>query len=332
LTQILDCTLRDGGYYTNWCFDADLVKKYLQAVEVAGVDYVELGLKTPDSKKDLGAFAYCDETFLSTLALSSKQSYGVMVNGKDYVYSTRGCEKEVKRNFVPQSESPLSFVRIAIHYKDLENTRELSELLKGLGYQVKLCLMQISERSTEELKNLCEKITEWDHFETLYMNDSLGALRPKDIEPLMTWLRLHWKGKLGLHAHDNLGCAFANSLEALDQNIELIDGTVRGMGRGAGNTKTEYLVDEVKNHNGNSLLYNLVIDEFAELHGRYQWGDSLAYFLSGKQGIHPSYIQELSLNQTLEPEKVVEVLQVLTEKSPLMYDKNLLSSLTQPNP
>ena len=49
--MILDCTLRDGGYYNNWDFDSEVVNKYLAAMASANIDYVELGLRNFPQKK-----------------------------------------------------------------------------------------------------------------------------------------------------------------------------------------------------------------------------------------------------------------------------------------
>lgn len=67
---MLDCTLRDGGYYNNWDFDAELVQDYLRAMAAVAVDYVELGLRSFESNGFRGAYAYTTDSFLRRLGKS----------------------------------------------------------------------------------------------------------------------------------------------------------------------------------------------------------------------------------------------------------------------
>ena len=61
--KVLDCTLRDGGYYVDWDFDKDLVRKYFSAIASAKVDMIEIGFRFLSSNKFLGAFAYSSDDY-----------------------------------------------------------------------------------------------------------------------------------------------------------------------------------------------------------------------------------------------------------------------------
>ena len=76
---VLDCTLRDGGYYNSWDFDVETVTRYLQSISTAGVDVIEIGFRYPPRNKFLGAFAYCREHFLKRLPLP-QQFQGLWFN------------------------------------------------------------------------------------------------------------------------------------------------------------------------------------------------------------------------------------------------------------
>ena len=81
--KILDCTLRDGGYYNNWDFSRELIEEYLQAMSAAKIEYVELGFRF--FKKDiyLGPCAYTTSSFVETLNIPKKLKIGIMINAKD---------------------------------------------------------------------------------------------------------------------------------------------------------------------------------------------------------------------------------------------------------
>ena len=100
--KILDCTLRDGGYYNDWNFSPLLVEKYLKAMEYSGVDIVELGFRFRFEAKEMGSYALTSEKFLETLKLPQNLKYAVMINFKDFQDSPSDIEKELSRFFVPK--------------------------------------------------------------------------------------------------------------------------------------------------------------------------------------------------------------------------------------
>ena len=132
--KLLDCTLRDGGYYNSWDFDRDLVIKYLSSMTSSKVDYVEIGFRyLPDSKKYLGPYAYTTEDFLKSLNISSSLKLGVMINADEYL-STKDPSMTINKNFLKAEDSSISLVRIAINFDKYKNSKVLIDSLKDLGY------------------------------------------------------------------------------------------------------------------------------------------------------------------------------------------------------
>ena len=85
--KILDCTLRDGGYYNNWEFDKNLIKEYLKVMDGIKVDYVEIGFRFLDKIRTKGQCAYSDESFLKSLKIPKNLKIGIMINASDFVSS-----------------------------------------------------------------------------------------------------------------------------------------------------------------------------------------------------------------------------------------------------
>jgi 4-hydroxy 2-oxovalerate aldolase len=83
--KILDCTLRDGGYYNGWSFPLDVINKYLEAMSRSGVEIVELGLRSMVNKGFKGANAYTTVSFLHTLTIPSELKVAVMINAAEIV-------------------------------------------------------------------------------------------------------------------------------------------------------------------------------------------------------------------------------------------------------
>ena len=122
-------------------------------------------------------------------------------------------------------------------------------------------------------------------------------MRINNISSIIKGLRSNWQGEIGIHAHDNMHRALTNTLEAYKNGAKWLDSTVNGLGRGPGNTKTEELVFELKGINDENIdflpLIDLIQNEFSTLKEKYKWGSSPFYYLSGKNKIHPTYIQNM---------------------------------------
>jgi len=124
--KLLDCTLRDGGYYNSWDFDMPVVQAYLRAVAAAGIDYVELGFKDLAQPGFYGAFAYTTESFLNRLELPKGPRYGVMINASTVLKSGRDCAAILDKLFVDSKQSKLHLVRIAAHLDEVENCQPIA--------------------------------------------------------------------------------------------------------------------------------------------------------------------------------------------------------------
>ena len=293
---LLDCTLRDGGYYTSWDFDPALIAAYLTAMEGIGSDFVELGLRSFNPRGFKGGCAYTTEAFLDSLDLPTALTYGAMVNASELIAHSDGPREAIKRLFRPAAQSKLGLVRIACHTTEFEAALPASAWLKEQGYCVGYNLMQIAGKSPDEIEQFGALAQAWP-LDVLYFADSLGGMSPDDVADVIRALRMNWSGALGVHTHDNMGRALANSLRAADEGVTWIDGTVTGMGRGPGNAKTEALVIELENRRQAepilTPLLQTIAKHFRPLQNVHNWGANPFYHLSGKYGIHPTYVQEM---------------------------------------
>lgn len=294
--KILDCTLRDGGYYNSWDFDAPLVQAYLQAVAAAGIDYVELGFRDLAQPGFYGPYAYTTESFLSRLVLPPGPQYGVMINAATVLKSKLDSDEVLDKLFVDASQSKLELVRIAAHLDEIERCQPITQHLKDKGYIVGINLMQIGGRKSSYIQDLGATIAAWGTIDVLYFADSFGNMDVAEVTRTVSALRETWQGELGIHTHNNMGLALQNSMAAYKLNVEWLDATVSGMGRGAGNTPTETLLASLASLSDKyraSSIYELSIRYFQPMKKDYGWGDNLLYFLGAQNDVHPLYIQNL---------------------------------------
>jgi 4-hydroxy 2-oxovalerate aldolase len=322
-TVHLDCTLRDGGYYNAWDFSPSLVAEYLEAMHHAAVDYVELGFRSLKNTGFKGAYAFSTDEFLRGLDLQPGQRIGVMVNAAEIADYADGVASAIDALFAKAEDSPVSLVRLAAHYPELEATMEAASILQERGYQVGVNLMQISQRSPDEQRRAAHLAQSYQP-DAFYFADSMGCLTGEDVTRIIEIIRTDWDGPIGIHAHDNLGNALANTLRAHDLGATWLDSTVTGMGRGPGNTMTEYLAVELAERTQRRVeltpLFQLIRKYFGPMKAQFGWGTNPYYYLAGKHRIHPTYIQEMLADTRYSDEDIMAVIGHLKGRDAAQYN------------
>lgn len=325
--EFIDCTLRDGGYYNAWDFPPHLIHQYLEAIQAGGVNVVELGFRTIKNQGFQGPCAFTTDAFIRSLSMPATLTVGVMVNASELVGDTP--QEDALAQLFPQlaKESPVDLVRVACHVHEFEKALPAVYWLKKRGYQVGFNLMQVGDRSETEIKCLAATAAKYP-IDVLYFADSMGSMNPNQAAQIIQWFRSEWKGAMGIHTHDNLGLGLSNTLRALDEGVTWVDSTVTGMGRGPGNTRTEELAVEVAERRVKPVnmvpLMELLRDHFKPMQSQYGWGTNPYYYLAGKYGIHPSYIQEMLSDARYSEEDVLAVIQHLRIEGGKKFNLNIL--------
>ena len=308
---LVDCTLRDGGYYNGWDFSNDLIEEYLQAMAVASVDFVELGFRSLEADGFRGGCAYTTDRFIRGLSIPPGVALGVMVNAGELESHDGGPVTAIESMFAPADDSPIQLVRIATHLHEVNTAFEACAKLQELGYLVGINLMQIADRSDDEIGHVAEQAAAVRP-DVLYFADSLGSMNTVQTADAIRALRRHWAGPIGMHAHDNMGLALVNTMHALDEGVTWVDGTVTGMGRGAGNAKVEYLLIELADRCDTRLnigpLVSLIERHFRPMQAEFGWGSNTYYYLAGRYGIHPTYVQAMLADSRYAEEDVLTVI------------------------
>lgn len=325
--KLLDCTLRDGGYYTNWDFDTKMVRDLIWGLDQAGVDIIELGYKSPVKG---GKYRKCNDKFIWEVldnTVPSHAELAFMIDAKDFI-------KEGKVNYLlvddvifDRSNSPFRYCRVAIKHDEIDHAYELVPYIQAKGYEVVVNLMGISNLTVDQIKDL-DKLNTLT-LKALYFADSYGNLEPSKVEELVELFKSFYF-PVGVHTHDNLGLAFANCIAAMNAGATWIDGTMLGMGRGVGNVKTEQLVTYLENKHeiySSRPLLNLVADYMEPLRAKHQWGFTHNYMVSGLRHIHPLYTQTLQ-STYLTPERIEEI--ILSIDTPGVYDYEKIREHLEP--
>ena len=182
--------------------------------------------------------------------------------------------------------------------------------------------MQIDLSNNYELKRISKKIAKWKIIKVLYIADSLGGMNTQRIKQIYDIISKSWKGDIGFHGHDNCRLALKNSKFAYKLGFKWIDSTILGMGRGAGNTRTEQLLKYKKNkkkYNGEKEIFQLVNNEFRKLKKKYKWGSNIFYRLAAEKNVHPTYIQQLKTNTNFNNKDIISVINYLSKNNGYKY-------------
>jgi len=332
--KILDCTFRDGGYYNNWDFDAELVDKYLKAISKTPINAIEIGFRMLPKQYFLGPFAYSGDDFISSLSLPDDKKIAVMINAKEFISHQNNEVKLIQSLFAPCSESPIDIIRAAINFLDARKVKKLVDCFKDLGYEVALNLMQSSGYPPDDYISLLEELRSWDNIDILYFADSLGNMDSTEVTRICNLFQKHWEGDFGFHAHNNRGFALSNSLVAIENGASWCDGTILGMGRGAGNTPMENLLLSLQDSGlldfDPGSLYELIEGHFLLLQKKYNWGPNFSYHYAALSKIHPTFVQRLLSEKRYDSEQVLSALKYLSGIDARSYNQDLLRTAVFP--
>lgn len=300
--KILDCTLRDGGYYTNWDFDDKIVDSYIRAMNVLPIDYLEIGYRNTPSAEYMGKLGYCPVSVLSKIKKNCNKKIGIMLNEK----STRPEHLNI---LVYPIRNLIDIIRIAVDPKNFKRAVVLAEEIKKLGLEVGFNVMYMSKWN--EYEGFFDNLDMLNGVVDIFcMVDSFGGIMPEEVRKITQKVKSKVACKIGFHGHNNLQMGLINTLTALRVGCDIVDATVLGMGRGAGNLNMELLLT-VLNKEGLDVNFNAlsdVVSTFQPLSNKYQWGTNLPYMLSGANSIPQKEVMDWVCNRAYSFNSIVRAL------------------------
>lgn len=286
--DILDCTLRDGGYVNDWRFDTETAINIINGLYTAGVRWIEIGIMgtNPHVGKQV---KFSDFEQMKPLLKNRKKDchYAVMVT------VSSSCNFKFPEC---SSETP-DVIRIAYFKPDIEKTFDLARCLIEKGYLVFMQPMATFMYTEEELMELVEDVNGL-HPYAFYMVDSFSTMYPADVIKMRDCILsvLDRNILFGFHAHNNIQMAFANVQEFMRGNESrdlLIDGSICGMGRGAGNVPSELLMkflnDNYQQNLNDSIVLQLYDKYLHKIYKKYGWGYRLPYYLTAVNSVNSAW-------------------------------------------
>jgi 4-hydroxy 2-oxovalerate aldolase len=281
--KVLDCTIRDGGLINGWNFSDKLVKSVFKAINDSGVDYMEIGYKAckkiinPDG---LGKWRFCDEDHIKKLI--SDIDYSVKISA---MVDIGRVDSDI---MLPAKDSVLDMIRVASYVKDVDKAIDLVKKMHDKGYETTVNIMAVSHAREQDLTEALEQLAK-SEVGTVYIVDSFGSLFCEPVEQLIKKSMTILKDKtVGMHAHNNQQLGFANTIEAIIHGANMLDATITGIGRGAGNCPLELLIGFLKNPKFRLRpIIEVIENEFVDLRKEIEWGYLIPYAITGILDQHP---------------------------------------------
>lgn len=321
--KILDCTLRDGGYVNNWDFKKNNIKFIISQLTASKCEYIECGfLKNQIYDENKSLFP----TFKNLeilLPQNNTTQYTLMIN-----YG------EIDISDIPNCDTKIG-LRIAFKKEKRYEALKFCKLLKQKGYTIFINPMSTDTYTSSELLDM---IYEVNNIKPLAFTivDTTGMMTKKNILSLFYLIdnNLSEDIALGFHSHNNLQSSFSNAQILIEQNTKrtiIIDSTVFGMGRGAGNLCTEliykYLNDNYQYKYEIVPIMKIIDEKINQIFLNSPWGYSIPYYLAAINHCHPNYARYLVEKQTIPVEIIDTLLRSIPENKKSSFDQNLIKQI-----
>jgi len=322
---LLDCTLRDGGYNNDWNFGHDALINITERTVSAGVDFVELGFldqrRSFDINRSIMPDTECMRTIYGKIDKKATRFVGMIDFGT--------CDID---HIQPAENSVLDGIRVIFKKHLREPAMAFCKQLSELGYLVFAQLVSITSYSDEELMDLVRIVNDVKPF-AVSIVDTYGLLHKDNLFHYYEILDKFVDPEiaLGYHSHNNFQLAYSNSIELMNVHngrprTLLCDGSLFGMGKGAGNAPIELLCSYVSENYGGqyhiSQLLEAIDGVIAPLYNKYHWGYSMKAFIAASNDCHPNYVGYLLDKKTLSVKSINEILGMLEGDKKLLYDKD----------
>ena len=281
--KVMDCTVRDGGLMNKWQFSDEFVRGVYQSCVEAGIDYMEIGYKSSESafdRNEVGPWKFCDDNDLRRV---------VGENNTNLKLSAMADIGRIHTDDIPPaSESLIDMMRVACYVHQVDKAVWLAEHCMDKGYEVTINLMAVSKVNEPELDQALADLAE-SRVPIIYVVDSFGSLYSESIEYLVKKYKAALPGKqLGIHAHNNMQLAMSNTITSIINGATMLDATLLGMGRGAGNCPIEILIAFLKNPKYRLLpLLDAIQNHVKPWQEKIDWGYHVPYLITGALNEHP---------------------------------------------
>ena len=325
--KILDCTLRDGGYINVWNFGEPTIKSITHKLEAAAIDIIEVGFMTEKSQdENYTLFSSTEEVEQIMPATHNSMYVGMIAIGEKEIHPSKLADYDGKS---------IDGIRLTFHQNEVDKAIEWATIIKEKGYKVFMQPVGTIFYTDAELLALIERVNDLNPY-AFYIVDTLGSMYRNKLLYMFYLVdsNLNSDIKIGFHAHNNLQLAFSNAQELSRIHTTrtlILDSSVYGMGRGAGNLPTElitqYINDNIEKKYDTTTILDIYDENISLIREEYEWGYSVPYDIAASYVCHPNYATYLLNKQTLIMKNIEEIIRSIPKEERPIYNKKLIEEL-----
>lgn len=326
--NLLDCTLRDGGYINNWKFGFRTIQSILEQLVLSGIEYIECGYLSEKKGGNEDSTQYKDFDVIRRVMPQSngREKFAVMIDYGQYDIA-----------HIPQASEDSPIIRVCFHKKDKDGALDFCKELMAKGYTVFVQPMASLNYTDVEFADIIQKVNELSPA-CFYIVDSFGVIEIEDFQRILFLADHNLKNGiiLGYHAHNNLQQAYGNAKYMVEQRLVhdiMLDASVYGMGRGAGNLNMELFASYLNKNYDKSYNIDAFLDIMDEhlkpIFAEHYWGYSLPFYLSAQYNCHPNYAGYFADKNTLSNKSMRQLLASLPADVKNHYSADLAEEYYQ---
>lgn len=330
--SLLDCTLRDGGFINDWQFGKTAIQGIFEGLERAHIDIIEVGFFDARRPFDQARTIFPDVKSAQKLFGKEKRKHTLLVGMIDYGTCplSRVCVAE---------ESCLDGIRVIFKKHRMHEAIDFCRALQALGYLLFVQPVSVTDYTPQELKTLFTLVNDLSPH-AISIVDTYGLLGPAEV---VSYFRKFDRAlaphvTVGYHAHNNLQLGFAacqalctHAATLAPSRALILDATLFGMGKSAGNTPLELLAhwQNTKSPERYDVGELLAAAEryVLPLSGNPTWGYQLPYFLAAVARVHPNYVDFLKQKKGLGAKEIFSLLACLPDEQRLYFSHEAAEAL-----
>ena len=319
--ELLDCTLRDGGYVNDWEFGHDKIVEIFERLVSSGVEFIEIGFLDERRDFDMNRTIFPNTESANKIFAGLDKGNATVLGMIDY--GTCGIE-----NLQPAKDTFVDGIRVIFKEHLMYEALDFCKQVQDLGYKVFAQMVSVTTYTDEKLVEYARACNKLKPFATS-MVDTYGLLDEEHLLHIFSILDKHLDPaiKEGYHAHNNfqLGYANAKAFLACDSQRDLLaDGTLYGMGKSAGNAPLELLMMYRNEKQGASYDVSQVLEAIdnviMDIYNKQYWGYNMFFYIAASNECHPNYVSYFMNKKTLSVRQITTLLNSLKPEKKLMYD------------
>ncbi len=338
--QLLDCTLRDGGWRNNFCFGAEVMGRIFGAVSACGAEYAELGYLDAAAGSAAERSMYSSVEAIRANGLAREQ--GEKAGERQAPAGERQDREPFRMVMIDMGKFPaerlpeasvsgIDGIRLCFHKEDAEHALRMGEQILQRGYRLMLQPMVHTRYTEKELTDLIRQAAErLPGLSAFYVVDSFGSMRPRETAERIRMVDAYLPEGIavGLHTHNALGFSLQNAVAAASLPMSrtlMLDASILGIGKGAGNLRLEEITVYLNRECGGMYRPEAVIDAAAAVLRVFEETPAVepsVFALSAKHRLTPTYALFFWQHQPLDLFELEKLLLAVPDNKKDSFDRS----------